>query len=175
MIKAGVILLTFMFLFSCKNDTKNDNQVIENSVVETPKELVVKLGFKTSVKDEFRIMLNNIEIDEFQKKNILIRETVPVSSGFESIVANFGNNISNNLIINLGNKNLKEIELNGIEVSYGEKRVLVTNENIRKHFNINKFVEFDSIKRVFKTIKVAGKHQPSFVARRSLINILKKG
>ena len=174
MIRTGVILLTFMFVFSCKNDTKNDNQVIENSVVETPKELVVKLGFKTSVKDEFRIMLNNIEIDEFQKKNILIRETVPVSSGFESVVANFGTgNISNNLSISLG-RTPKKVLFNGIEISYGEQLILITKSNFNKFFKTNKYIEFNEDNFGLRTKTLDGTSIPVIYAKESLLNHLIK-
>jgi hypothetical protein len=167
------IFILLMFC-SCKKNTEQKNN--ENQLgVEPEKELIIKIGFKTSKEDVFRVMLNNIEIDKFQKKNIQIRETVPVTNDFESIVAKFGtNNISNNLIINFGNKFVKEIELNGIELSYGANSVLITNSNFKKHFNLNQFMRFDSINKKFITFKKEGRHQPSFIAKRSLINLLKK-
>lgn len=174
MIRTGVILISFVLVFSCKNETKNDTQGIENSVIETPKELVVKLGFKTSVEDEFRIMLNNIKVDEFQRKNIQVRETVLPSTGFESIIAHLGGEVNTkNLLIHLGKKE-KIVEFNGMEFSYGSKSILVTKSNFNKFLNTNKFVVLENDGFVFSTKTINGKHNPAIIARKRLLDSLFK-
>ena len=89
-------------------------------------------------------MLNNIKVDEFQKKNIQVREIVPASSELESIVAKFGEgNKSSNVVLSLGKKP-KIIFFNGIEFSYGEKSILITGSNFNKFLSTNKFVALEN-------------------------------
>lgn len=163
-----------LIIFGCRSEPKEDEKP-QHSAAETEKELMVIMGFKTSEEDDFKINLNNIKIDDFQKKNIQIRETVTVSTGLESIVAKFGaNNLSNDLVLHLGHTKEKEIHFNGIELSYGNSRVLVTNANFDKYFRTNKYVKYDSINHSFLTQKVNGKHAPAIISRKYLMDFLRK-
>lgn len=163
-----VILLT-----SCKEKSSPKQ---ENTIsVEPKKELIIRMGFKTSVADVFKINLNNIEVDEFQKMNIQIREAIPVSTQLKSVIAKFvANNISNHIIIHLGDLYEKEVLFNGIEVLYGTNNILITNANFNKYFRLNKYVIKDSVNYSFKTHKVNGKHNPEIIARKYLIDFLRK-
>ncbi|RSK41513.1 hypothetical protein [Mangrovimonas spongiae] len=169
--KKIVLALFLIIFFSCKNEKaqpKTNIKPIQN------KELIVRLGFKTNVKDEFKILLNNIKVDEFQKKNIQVRETVPPSSGFESIVANLGSDVNTrNLLIHLGKKE-KTVVFNGIEFSYGNKNILVTKANFNKFLNTNKFLTLEDNGFVFSTKRINGKHNPAIIAKKKLLDSLFK-
>ncbi|WP_417237350.1 MULTISPECIES: hypothetical protein [Flavobacteriaceae] len=169
--KKYLAFLMIVIFMSCKNKVQSLQNEIE---AQSKKELVVKLGFKTNVKDEFKILFNNIKVDEFQKKNIQVRETVPPSSGFESIVAHLGGEINTqNLLIHLGKKE-KTVEFNGMEFSYGDKSILITKSNFNRFLNTNKFVVLDDNGFVFSTKTIDGKHNPAIMARKKLLDTLFK-
>ena len=49
--------------------------------------------------------MNNIKVDELQRKHIQIFETVSPSIDFDNIIAKFDkNNMSKNIVFGLGNK-----------------------------------------------------------------------
>lgn len=163
------ILFFFVFFFSCNNSKKTQ----KDKIAEEP-ELIIKLGFKTNVEDEFVVMLNNIKVDEFQKKNIQVREIVPASSELESIVAKFGEgNKSSNVILSLGKKP-KTIFFNGIEFSYGEKSILITSSNFNKFLSTNKFAALENEEFTISTKKLNGKHNPALIAKKRLLDSLFK-
>jgi hypothetical protein len=168
-------MLFLVIIYSC-NNAKNENTKAEVfAAPKEEKELVVKISFKTSKEDIFKITLNNIVVDELQKKSIQIYETVPPSSSFENIIAKFGvNNISNSIIFNLGNKEQKEIELNNIELSYGVNTIQITTSNFNKYLRYNQFIDFNEDTFSLKTKRDKGKHNPVIFARKTLIDFLKK-
>jgi hypothetical protein len=165
------IICAFVF-FSCAE--KKTNEPLNMSVSEN-KELVVKVSLKTSVEDVFRIMLSNVEVDEFQKKNIIVRETIPKTNGFENMTVKFGeNNFSNNIQINLGKK-VKKVQFNTIEFSYGENVMVVTKENFNTFLRVNKFVEFHKDDFSVSTKKEANIHNPAVILKHTMIKFLKTG
>jgi hypothetical protein len=165
-------VIIFMTLFSCENkSTTNETKNIKKNEKH---ELIVKMGFKTSVSDEFVLMMNNIIIDEFQKKNIQIKETVPVSVGFESIVAEFGpGNKSSNVILSLGKKQ-KVVVFDGIQFSYKNTSILITKSNFNKFLNTNKFVTLEKEGFTISTKIIDGKHNPALIAKKRLLDSLFK-
>lgn len=167
-----VVLVTF-FAFSCSSEPKKESKpiVIEN-VEETIKEFIVKMDFKTNSEDSFRLELTNIVIDEFQKKNILVIESVSPSSSYEKITANFGENMSKAFKINFGTKELKEVEITKINLTYGKNSINIKGSELKKYFSISKFIQYDSISGKLKTQKVEGKHYPIITLKRNYINAL---
>ena len=170
------LLLVFLGIVSvtaCKTETndKSDKSVKTKEI----KRLIVDFSFKTDKIDNFRIMLNNIEIDEFQKMNIQVYEEVGPSSSYESINAIFPeNHMSNNIVVNLGSKETKEVQIQKLRLSYGENTIEVTIDNIENYFSLNKFIELDKEERVLRTKKIDGAHNPILFSRKSIINLLKR-
>ena len=121
-------------------------------------------------------MVNNIAVDELQKKNIHISEEVVPTSGIDEISANFGdNNISNNVLINFGNKEVKEVEIMDITVIFGNNQIsLKTPEDQNRYLNFNKFIEKDTTSNKLRTKRVNGAHNPTIYFKRNLVNLLKK-
>ncbi len=171
--KTLLALVLMIALTGCKNDPKES--AISEIAKEVKKELIVKINFKTNKKDIFRIMMNNIVVDDLQKKNIQIFEEVIPSTGVDQIIAKFDpNNISKNIVISLGNKEEKEVKIESIELSYGENSELVKAEDLPKHFILNKFTSFDENTFIVKTIRVDGKHAPTLALRPKALNKLTK-
>nr|WP_321233983.1 hypothetical protein [uncultured Psychroserpens sp.] len=169
--KRAVLVFIVLCFISCK-EAKNEKE-LKNTHKEQ-KELIITLGLKTDTEDVFKIVMDNIIIDEFQKKNIVIRETLPVISNFENITANFGaNNFSNNIHINLG-KQTKTVKFNSIEITYGGKVLTINSDNFNEYLRVNKFVEFNKIDFNIVTKKVDKNHNPQIILKPSALKLLNK-
>ena len=171
------LLIVFLLItVACKTETKEQATNTENKVAsETTKELEVVINFKTNKTDEFKLMLNNIEVDEFQRKHSQVIEKVTTSTGTDEIVAKFGaNNISKNFHIDFGAKEIKQIEIESIKMSYGKNELVVTGSEIDEFFTINKYIEYDKTNNVLQTKRVEGNHYPIIVLKPKGVNILKK-
>ncbi|WP_411893956.1 hypothetical protein [Winogradskyella sp. A2] len=147
-----------------------------NSEQKKSKSLKIHFIFRTNKADEFKIMMNNIEVDELQKKQIHISENVEPSSNDDYIVANFDpDNISKQIVIQLGSKIEKEVIINGILISFGDKTVnLNSPEDFNKHLVFNKFIERDSTSNKLITKRIEGKLNPTIRLKNSLINQLQR-
>jgi len=172
-----LLLVLVVVIVSCKSETKENTSAKEEvAVIEAPaKELEIEMNFKTNKEDDFKLAVNNIIKDEFQKKSVVITEKVSPSSSMEKIIANFGENIvSNSIRFDLGNKELKEIEIQTILVSYGANSLSIPGSQLHKYFIINKFVAYDSISQKLTTQKVEGAHYPAIALNRKAIVSLTK-
>lgn len=172
----GIIGFIIFLNVSCNNNTKQKD-VLENIEEETiQKQLTINFNFKTNKKDVFKIMLNNIIVDELQSKNIHIYEDVLPSTSFDAIEAKFDtNNISNTIVFSLGNEEVKEVEIKNILVTYGNNQVDIKSpDDLNKYIRFNKFIERDSSSNTLNTKRVDGKLNPSFRIKNNLINLLKK-
>jgi hypothetical protein len=120
-------------------------------------------------------MLNNIVVDELQKKNIHFFEDVVPTSEEDAIVAMFdANNISNNIDINLGNKEVKNVEIKSVTISYGDMLFDLTSaEDFNKYLLFNKFIERDSTSKTLVTKRIDGKLNPTIRIKNNLMNQLK--
>lgn len=159
--KKIVLLAVALTILACNNEQKAvDKPTVEEQVIEVKKEFIVKMNFKIDKSDTFGFVLYNIVTDEYQKKWIQINEKVVLSNNIETIKANFGDNISKSFRISFGNKEEKEIEIETIEVSYGERIILIEPNELNKYFKLNEFITQDTITNKFRTKKVGGKHNP---------------
>ncbi|WP_289043730.1 hypothetical protein [uncultured Olleya sp.] len=171
--KKGLLLfLLSIVLLACKNEQTQITKTSSQGVEDITKELKVKIKFKSTKADNFKLMLNNIVKDEFQTKNIHIIEKVIVNTEMETLNANFGENISNKLIINFGNKEVKTIDFESIDIYYGSNSINILPNQLRKFFNLNKFISLDETSYFLQTKKIEGKHNPSIILKQSAINIL---
>jgi len=170
--RAVLVLVVLCFIsISCKQE-ENKKENTQKTIIEK-KELTVKLALKTSAEDAFKIVMNNIKVDEFQRKDIIITENIPVTSNFENVTANFGaNNFSDNLNISLGTQT-KTVKFNTIEFSYAGNVLSITKDNFDKFLRTNKFAEFN--KEEFSvTSKNDNPKNLLIYARKSLLNFLTK-
>lgn len=167
------ILVLLFFNLSCK-DTENKNLDEHPKVIS--KQLIVEFNFKTNKPDIFKISMQNIEVDKLQKKSIEIFENVVPSTGYDAITAKFDpDNLSRDVMINLGNDAEKSVELKSILISYGENIInLSTPADFKKHLVFNKFIERDTLSNKFKTKRVDGRLNPIIRIKRNTINLLDK-
>lgn len=172
--KKLLIVLLLISVSACKTDTKEQNN--SQAAIEKPvNEFIVKLNYKTNHKDEFKLSLGNVKVDEFQRKNIQIIEKVSKTTSIDKIVANFGENFSKKFNISFGGKKVKEIEIQSIELTYGKNNLIVGPSDLEKYFRLSKYITLDSINNTLKTQKVDGRHLPLIYLRQNAINTLKKG
>lgn len=173
--KLVLVVMVALFTFSCSNEPKKESIPVEvEKAIETKKEFIVKMSFRTNKSDSFSLMLNNIEIDEFQTKDINIKEEVSQASKFELITANFGESISESFRINIGNKEAKDVEIDFIKISYGEKKLEISSRELGNYFSFNEFVNYDTINSKFETRRIDGKHYPFLILKKEFMISLAK-
>lgn len=171
-----LLFVILLITLSCKTETKGKGPVEKVVEVEAPaRNLLIEVYFKTNKDDDFKLAVDNIIKDEFQKKSVVITEKVSPSSLMETISANFGEGIiSNSIRFDLGTKELKEIEFESINFSYGPNSLAISGSDLYEYFIINKFVAYDSITSKIKTQRVDGVHYPAIALNGKAINILVK-
>lgn len=176
MLKKSFLFL--LILVSCNNNKKEQIQgetSNDSLALNKPNELVVIMTFNTNKPDTFKFILNNIFIDEFQKKNIHILEKTIPTTDYGKIVAKFGaNNISNVLQISLGGKEVKEVEIKSIDISFADNNLHISGNEIDKYFKFNKFISFEKSSNKLVTKKINGKHVPYMTLKKSFIKKLRE-
>ena len=174
-IKFIILILLTLSIISCNesNQQKNPKEIEPDNF---KKGLTIEFNFKTSKSDQFKIMMNNIKVDEFQKKNIQIIENVINSAGDDNIVADFDpNNLSKQIVIHIGGKIEKEVVINGILISYGDKQFHLTSpEEFNSNLVFNKFIVRDSTTNKLTTKRIDGRLNPTIRIKNSLINQLQR-
>lgn len=171
-----LFFVLIILIVGCKSETKESPIENEQAVVaEQIKELKVVVNFKTNKEDEFKLLLNNVPVDEFQRKNVHVIEKVLPTTGTETITATFGeNNISPNFNFNFGVKENKEVEIESISMSYGANTVTMSGAELSEYFTINKYLTQDSITNKLTTQRIDGKYYPAMILRRKAYNALTK-
>ncbi|WP_460220435.1 hypothetical protein [Psychroserpens sp. MEBiC05023] len=163
-----IILLLFSLL-SCQ-ENPNSNKVLAKEV--SVPNFIIKIEISTDTEDDFKIMFNNIIIDEFQSKNVQVKERIPTSTGYESIVASYyGNNTSNDLRIILGIKS-KKVKFKKIDISYVDKNLVIDNDNFNNYFRFNEFISLDDTTFTFTVTNPSNNHTPVIFAKKRLIDFM---
>ncbi|WP_431157043.1 hypothetical protein [Winogradskyella poriferorum] len=116
--------------------------------------------------------MDNIKVDEFQRKSIVITEDVVATTSLDFINANFGENISSRIVLNLGNKEVKKVVINELIMSYGDNSIIIDGNSILDSFKLNEFVEFDSTSKELKTKRINNNHAPALILKPKVINQL---
>lgn len=173
-IKRTLLLLLIIVNIACKD--RAEQKAVQESTenIQTPKQLTINFSFKTNKADVFKIMMNNIQVDELQKKNVHIFENVVPSSKKDRIIAKFEEGaMSRNILIHLGNEEVKEVEVISVELTYGNNHIHIsTAEDFDKYFAVNKFIEKEPVSKKLKTIKRNGQHNPVIYVKSKFLNRL---
>lgn len=157
-----IVLGTLLILtFACQKEAK-EQKIVNNieEIKEIKNEFIVKIAYKTDKADTFQLVLYNIVEDEFQSKWIQVNEKVNITDNTETLTVNFGDNISNNFRINFGNKEEKEVEIEYIEISYGEKAIIVSSSEMHNYFKFNEYVSQEANTNKLITTKINEKLNP---------------
>jgi hypothetical protein len=171
-----ISILTISVNLSCKNNNSTEKPIDVQEVIDIPNQLVINFNFKTNKSDLFKISMRNIQVDEFQKKAIEISEEVIPSTNYDAISAKFDDgNFSKDLIINLGNKEEKSVEIKNIIISYGDNQIsLISPSDLNKNLVFNRFIQRDSLSKNLKTKRIDGRLNPVISIKKSTINLLQK-
>lgn len=170
--RSSTLVILVLLFISC-NQPKNNKSKSNEPIQPQKKEFIVTFEFKSNSDGDLKLMMNNIIIDEFQKKNIHIIEKIVANSRPESLTANFGENFSYDFKINLGNEKPKEIEVVSMIVSYGQKEIAITPQNIEDFFAVNnKYISYDQESGILITKRIEGNHFPSIIMRRKVLEQL---
>jgi hypothetical protein len=172
--KRSIFLILFIITLSCNNSKEANKPIDENLTIkeitdEVAKELEIIMEFKTNKDAEISFMMDNIQVNEFQTKNIHLIEKVIPTNGTDKIVGKFGtNNISNKMTISLGNKEEKEFEIVSMQFKYGIDIVNITPKDLNNYFGFSKFSVLDTITHKIKTVTVDNAHYPKLYVRKKL-------
>lgn len=161
---------------SCKDNNSTETSSDVQEVFDIPKQLIINFNFKTNKSDVFSISMQNIQVDDLQKKSIEIFESVVPSANDDAIIAKFDpENFSKDLVINLGDKEEKSVEIKSILISYGDNQInLTTPADLNKHLVFNRFINRDSLSNKLTTKRIDGRLNPAIRVKRSAINLLQK-
>ncbi|HZW62691.1 MAG TPA: hypothetical protein VFF15_03505 [Flavobacteriaceae bacterium] len=171
----SILLLAIVTLTGCKNNSEPETIEKQKPVEDTKPSLNISFVFKTDAADIFKIMMNNVIIDEFQKKSIHFSEEVFPTSDFDEMNVVFDSgNLSKNIMFHLGNQAEKTIEIKSITITYGEKVFTLSKaSDLNDYLVFNKFIEIQPDSKLLKVKKVEGQLYPSFSLRQKLINQFK--
>lgn len=174
-LKISFILIISVNL-SCNDNSSRETSNETQEVFDIPKGLVINFNFKTNKSDVFTISMQNIQVDGLQKKSIEIFENVVPSTNDDAIIAKFDpENFSKDLLINLGDKEEKFVEIKSILISYGNNQInLTTPADLNKHLVFNRFIKRDSLSNKLSTKRIDGRLNPTIRVKRSAINLLQK-
>ncbi len=168
-----LLLLALILVASCKSEPKTETEIDEPVETEAPKEFVVNMSFTTDKADDFKLMMNNVQIDEFQIKNIHVIEKVQPTSSVDNLTATFdAGNISTVFRIGLGVKEEKEVTIESLDITYGKNSINVGIGELTNYFTGNKFVEIDSASNTIYVKRVDGKLNPTLSLKRRYLNTL---
>lgn len=177
--KRLTIALCILVLISCQDKSRKEvdieaqNDTSINSKID--KTLKVTINAKVLVDDVFEVYYY-----EFGEKTFHPDDFV------SSVV--IGDTISQDIIFNLPKKSYperlrldfgktprqKEIQLNGVSISYGDKVYYFTKDEIDNEFKPSKFMDFNTTTNVIKTQQIDGKYDPYFYTKKvsNIVNYL---
>ncbi|HMC00677.1 MAG TPA: hypothetical protein VKN14_06545 [Flavobacteriaceae bacterium] len=156
-----LLLIIVLISFGCKTDSNEKKKQDEvEKETDLKKEFVVKMKFKTNRSDNIKMVLYNIISDEYQNKYIVINESIVLTSEMDMLTANFGENISDNFRINFGEKEIKEIEIESIELSFDKNTLLIEPSEIINYFDFNEYIVQDPISYKLQTKRIEEKLHP---------------
>ncbi len=153
---------------SKKESQKTTDDVIS---VENNNQLVVEVDLETSVTENMRLIVPNIFLNNGQYMDLYIMQHFNANEKSKTIRFQLPKNVvpDFNMGLSLGSKEVKEVNIKSIKISFNEITFNINSENITTYFKTNKFVDFDKEQKTFKTKKVDGKHNPILFLRKFYI------
>ena len=172
-----LIFLCFVLIFSCKDHTTQTktNQgtpKIEQETIKKSNRFIFDIDLETSHPDDFRLIADNIFLNNNQFMNISILHKLNSNETSKKMHFELPEGVQPDYQIgfSFGSKHIKEVKINSIKVSYGEIEYNISKDELIKYFRLNNFTEYNSETGIIKTKKVRNKHNPMIFLRNNFIN-----
>jgi len=170
MMKKCLIILAIIAIGCTKELKKEDTVPVK---IEVEREFKVKIKYRTNKVGVFKLALYNIFPSETQSRWIQINEEVEATTAMENLKANFGKNISNSFRIELGNKQVRKVEFELIEIFFGDKKIRITPEELSTHFKFNEYLDIEENTFAIQTKRVNDKLNPIITLKKEFLEELK--
>ncbi len=175
------IYLIFLFtVMSCKNEENTeltsviDNQETTISSIQNIKKLKIEIDYLTNKDDDFRLIFNKISYNS-QILNISLTDKIFVKEATQKIIFELPiEGKPKSISLGLGNKEEKEIEFKNIKLYYDQNEFNISQNDLLKYFNFNKFSSFDTISKKIITKKINNSHSPVITIKPVVKNIIYK-
>lgn len=167
-------LLLIVFLISCQNEKNNsesiNNEIVEN--IEESKKLILKIDLETSVPEDMKLMAINTFLNNGQFLDLYVTQKLNANETSKKIIFELPENITpdNFVGVSFGAKELKEVKINNIILSFGDLEYNIDSKSILSYFKTNQFVDYDEASGIFKTKRVDGQHNPILILRKLYID-----
>ncbi len=168
--KTFLTLILVISFISCKKETEK-KPILKNN---EKKEFIVKVSLQTDKEDELKILVNNVRVNRFQRKNIEIKEKLIVLDKPKTYNFNLKEDFSNSVRLSLGNKEEKTIKVRVIEITYQDIKIRTNGNDLDKYFTFNKYVTYNKENSTLTIKKVDGKLNPVMRLNKSVFKSKKK-
>lgn len=169
-----------LILTGCKEDVKTEPsgesnvQAESTNIIKKEPNLVLNFNIKTSEPDEFSIKANDVFLNNNQFMDIKIKQKLNFNELDKNIKFEFPDRTipDYQLMISLGIKKPKEVEVKYISIEYGDTFFDIPSDKVNDYFTLNKFIEYSPETGIIKTKKVDGQHNPLMFVRRKILDSL---
>lgn len=176
-LKIKLIVFSIVVLASsCLEHSEPKEETKAKEVVKKDNKLTFEVDLETSVADDFVLFANDVFINNGQFMNIGITQKLNMNETSKKIKFEFPENIKPDAMlgIGLGNKNVKEVTIKSIHLSYGDAIFDIDQNELTDYFTFNKFIEFDSVTNKINTKKVDNALNPLLFLRRKILDSIQK-
>lgn len=159
---------------STESISKEDNSDSITSGKESAKQLIFEVELETSEPDEFTVFCNDIFLNNNQSMSIRITQKFTFNETKKKMKFVFPEDIipDYNIGFLLGTKTAKEIRINKIRISFGDKQIQISDSELSKYFIFNKYVEFNKVNNNLIIRKIDGKLNPFISLKRKYLDRL---
>lgn len=162
MIRLFGILIFLLLTLSCNEKLEQTvtNQDVKSINIVNKKKLRIEIDYISFKSDDFRVILNNIKKGN-QKLNITFTEAITGSNKTQKLVFEMPfSGKPTSVSFGLGNKEVKDFYFKNIKFFYDENSFSISEDNIDKYFNFNRFVSYDKLLKKIITKKINNLHSP---------------
>lgn len=162
---AGISIVLFLSIISCKNKSEDKNVINETVIEEKPItfDIIVDLKIK---KDDDLIIYYKDGTNEWIVEDKSVWNTVKGSNDFQKVVFKLPEGVlPNDFRFDIGRNEFKgqePIEIRSVTLSYIDKKFVVTDEMFNNFFKPNQFIKYNEETKEFSFNEVDGNYDPFF-------------
>lgn len=164
--------LLVLLTLSCSGNQKQKIVEKKQELEVLANKLVFDIDLETTKPDDFRLIANNVFLNNSQFMDISIIHKLNNNETSKKIHFEFPEGVQPDYQIgfSLGVKNVKEVKINNIVLSYGDLVYNITPSNFSKYFRLNRFLKYNEETGTLKTQKIENKLNPIFFLRKPFIS-----